>query len=235
MIFDDKRYYSDPEEMEQETEEQYEEDQFEEGEYPEDEQQYEEEQYAEEDVEEEGTELDRLLDFLTRALTQAPIVPLSNKRMVNVEMCLNIVDDIRNCLPDAVRYSQQIVANRDRILRDAQNAANAKVQSADARANSAIEEATDRAQSMVNDAEDRAKKIIEEAQMRARAMIEQSEIMRHAHEEAERLCNDALAEANEQRRQAHNYTEQLLRGMERDVQATLDAVHRSIKNISGNP
>ena len=68
--------------------------------------------------------------------------------------------------------------------------------------------------------------------MRARAMIEQSEIMRHAHEEADQLCNDARAEANEQRLQATRYAEELLREMERDVQATLDAVRRSIKNIT---
>ncbi len=191
--------------------------------------QYEEPEYEDED---EGTELDRLLDFLTKALTQAPTMPLSSKRMVNVEMCLSIVDDIRNCLPDAVRYSMQIVDNRDRILRDAQAEADAKVQAADARANSSIEEATRRAQGMVNSAEDRANQIIEEAQMRARAMIEQSEIMRHAHEEAAQLCNDARAEANEQRLQATRYTEELLRELERDVQATLDAVRRSIKNVA---
>ena len=191
-----------------------------------------------------GAELDSLLDFLVKALTQAPSVPLSGKRMVNVDMCLDIIEDIRNCLPDAVRYSQQIVDNRDRLIREAQieskrtinNAqaeANAKVQAADARANSAIEDATRRAQSMVNDAENRANQIIEEAHMRARAMIEQSEIMRHAHDEAAQLCNDARAEANEQRLQASRYAEELLRELERDIQSTLDAVHRSIKNVSG--
>ena len=230
MPKDEKMYYDESEELEQENgEEQFEEEEQYDEQY--DEEPYEGEEYEDE---EEGAELDRLLDFLSRALTQAPTVPLSNKRMVNVEMCLDILEDIRNCLPDAVRYSQQIVDNRDRILRDAQAEANAKVQSADARANSAIEEATRRAQSTVNSAEDRAKQIIEEAQMRARAMIEQSEIMRHAHEEATQLCNDARAEANEQRLQATRYTEELLRGLERDVQATLDAVRRSIKNVAGN-
>ena len=185
------------------------------------------------DEEEDATQLETLLDFLTQALTQSSAVPLSNKRMVNVDMCLDIVDNIRECLPASVQYCKQILDNRDRVMRDAHAAAEAKVKAADARANSAIDNATKRAQELVNEAEDRAREIIGDAQNRARAMVEQSEIMRHAHEEAAQLCNDARADANEQRMEAARYAEDLLRELERDVQATLDAVRRSRKNISG--
>ena len=100
MARDDERFFEENEDMEQEEEqEQY------------DDEAYEEEQY-EDEYDEEGTELDRLLDFLVKALEQGSQVPLSNKRMVNVEMCKSIVDDIRDCLPDAVRYAQQIVDNQ---------------------------------------------------------------------------------------------------------------------------
>ncbi len=195
---------------------------------------YEGEGYDEDEgVIEEGSELDQLLDFLAKALTEGSAVPLTNKRMVNVDMCLDILENIRACLPDAVRYSQQIVDNRDRILRDAQAEADAKVQAADARANSAIEEATRHSQDTVNKAEDRANQIVEEARERAMKMIEQDEITQRANEEATRIRNEARAEAGDQRLQAARYTEELLRELERDVQATLDAVRRSIKNITG--
>ena len=43
---------------------------------------------------------------------------------------------------------------------------------------------------------------------------------------------EARAEANEQRLSANRYAENILREMERDVQATLDAVRHSIENVS---
>ena len=190
--------------------------------------------YADQNDAPEDSELDKLLDFLIETLTVAPAVPLSSgKRMVSLQMCLDIVEDIRNCLPDEIRYSTEILKKRDRILRDAQSTAESKVQAADARANAAIDDANRRAQEIVAKAEDHAREIEEQAQMRARAMIDQSEIMRLAHEEAAQLCEEARADANDQRLKATRYSEDLLEELERDVQATLDAVRRSIQNISG--
>ena len=178
------------------------------------------------------TELDKLLDFLVETVTTAPAVPLNNnKRMVSLQMCLDIVEDIRNCLPDEIRYSMEILKKRDRILRDAQTAADSKSQAAEARANAAIDDANRRAQEIVHNAEDHAADILEQAETRARAMIDQSEITRLAHEEANQICEEARAEANDTRLEATRYAETLLQGLEQDVQETLDAVRKSIKGI----
>lgn len=178
-----------------------------------------------------GKELYELLDFLTEILEKAGSVPLTNKRLVNVDVCLDIVKDIQDNLPDAVQHANQVLEERDRILYDAETTASAKLDSANARADSAIDEATSRAQRIISDAEDRAQKIEQDAEMRARAMVSQSEIMRHANEEATTLCNEARADANEQRLAATRYAEELLRDLERDLEATLDAVRRSRKNV----
>ena len=193
--------------------------------------------YAEDDQngesEGEDTELEQLLGFLESTLTAAPAMPLNNnKRIVSLQMCLNIVEDIRNCLPDEIRYSSEIIKRRDRILRDAQAAADAKSKAAEARANAAIDDANSRAQSIVNDAEDHAADIIEQAETRARAMIDQSEITRLAHEEANQICEEARAAANDTRLQATRYAEALLQGLEGDVQSTLDALRESLKGIA---
>ena len=217
---DDNIFFDENEDMQQEEDQGQFEDDYQEDEY-------------EDGHSSEETDLNQLLDFLTKSLTEARPIPLMNARAVNVEMCLSIVENIRLCLPDAVRYGQQIIDNRDRILRDAESEARLKIQSANSRADSALEDATHRAQTTVNEAENHANEIVEEARRRARAMIDNSEIMQHAHEEATQLCNEARAQANEQKMEAVQYTEQLLRELERDVQATLDAVRRSIKNITG--
>ena len=191
-----------------------------------------EENYDGESAGGEDTELDSLLDFLVETVTSAKSIPLNNNmRIVSLQMILDIVEDIRNCLPDEIRYSSEILKKRDRILRDAQTAADSKNQAAEARANAAIDDANRRAQEIVNNAEDHAADIIEQAETRARAMIDQSEITRLAHEEANQICEEARAEANDTRLEANRYAETLLQALESDVESTLHAVRESLNGI----
>ena len=103
---------------------------------------------------------------------------------------MDVVADIRACLPKAVRAAQRVWDDRENILGSAQAAADQKIKRADARADKAIEDAELQARRTVEEAQNRADNILEEARNRARAMIEQSEIMRRAHEEADKICND---------------------------------------------
>ena len=168
------------------------------------------------------TELEQLLDFLADELSAAKPIPFNNtRRSVNAKMIMDIVDDIRACLPDEVRHAMNIMADCDQIIADAKSRANTRLQAADARADAIVASAKKRADDMIASAEERA-----------RHMIDQSEIVRLAHEEADKMCEEARAEANEQRLSANRYAENILREMERDVQATLDAVRRSIENVS---
>lgn len=201
---------------------------------PQDEQDYEPQEERQPQGDEPMDQLERLLLYLGKMFESASPVPLSNKRMVNADMCLRIIDNIYNCLPVAVRQAQQILDNRDRIIHDAEVEADAKVRAADARADAAIKDATQTAQRTIHEAEDKAEETIQQAEMRARAMVEQSEIMRHAHEEAAQLMNDTRVEVNQQKMEANQYVEDLLHELERDVQSTLSAVQSSLKNISGN-
>ena len=233
---DKKKYYPE-EEQEQETfseEEAYQEDEAEAAYQTEDYEENAGDVENDEGVEEEESTLETLLGFLTNTLMESKPVPLqSGKRAVNVQMCLDIIEDIRNSVPDDVRWAQSVLEKRKRILSEARAMADSRVKAADARANAALDNANKEAQRIEHEAEDHADKIVKEAQARARAMIDQSEIMRLAHEEADQICEDARADANDQRLNATRYAENLLGELEGDVQATLEAVHRSLENISG--
>lgn len=179
------------------------------------------------------TELEQLLDFLADELSAAKPIPFNNtRRSVNAKMIMDIVDDIRACLPDEVRHAMNIMADCDQIIADAKSRANTRLQAADARADAIVASAQSQAEELERSAKKRADDMIASAEERARHMIDQSEIVRLAHEEADRMCEEARAEANEQRLSANRYAENILREMERDVQATLDAVRRSIENVS---
>ena len=179
------------------------------------------------------TELEQLLDFLADELSAAKPIPFNNtRRSVNAKMIMDIVDDIRACLPDEVRHAMNIMADCDQIIADAKSRANTRLQAADARADAIVASAQSQAEELERSAKKRADDMIASAEERARHMIDQSEIVRLAHEEADKMCEEARAEANEQRLSANRYAENILREMERDVLATLDAVRRSIENVS---
>ena len=238
-----ERYYADPDDTEELEEEQPEENYDEGEEYADDsyddgyDEAAAEPEYEDEGEEEEPTELDdldNLLNFLLEEIKQAPAVMLdSDKHKVSYHVCADIVENIRGCLPDAVRYSEEILKHRDRILRDAEKQARARIEAADARADSALRDAQSRASDIVAEAEDHAAGIKAEAEERARKMIDQSEIVRLAHEEADRITDEARAKANEQKLQANRYAEALLNGIREDLTETVSAVDKSLDRIAG--
>ena len=180
----------------------------------------------------EGNEdLETLLDFLTEALNKASTVPLTNKRLVNVDMCLDALHNIRENLPVTVQQSIVILNERDQIIDEAIRFAENKQETAIARADSVIEDANMRAAQLKSDAEDRARKIIADAESRAQAAVEQSAITRQARDLAEQMEQEARAESNEQRLQALRYSEGLLRDMEQKLNAKVDEIRRIRQNL----
>ena len=64
-----------------------------------------------------------LLEDLDEELSKSASVPLTGKRLVDVEKCLDIVSELRVSLPDDVRDAEVIVRDREQIIADAQNQA----------------------------------------------------------------------------------------------------------------
>lgn len=62
----------------------------------------------------------KLLEFLYEELSNSSSVPLTGKRLVDVEKCLDIVSELRVTLPDDVKDAEMIVRDRDRILKEAE-------------------------------------------------------------------------------------------------------------------
>ena len=64
-----------------------------------------------------------LLEYLDEELSKSATVPLTGKRLVDVEKCLDIVSELRVTLPDDVKDAEVIVRDREQILADAQRQA----------------------------------------------------------------------------------------------------------------
>lgn len=175
----------------------------------------------------------QLLDYLQDAVESGSVMPLTSKRLVDAEMCSDIITDLRKNIPSAVRYAKKVSEDRKAILENARRSAEYKTSNANVRANAAIDDAERQADQILESAEDRAKRIIEDAEIRARAMIDNNSIKVAAQNEAREIVNEARAEASERQLEASAYGENLLHNVERELLRAVDMVRGKRQNLMG--
>lgn len=110
--------------------------------------------------------VEELLDLMEETLEEGTSVPFAaTKRVVDVERCRDIIDEVRNNLPDELRDSKKIVSDREQIVRTAQQEADNIIKQAEERAQVLVsdQEITKRAQKaaveIVNAAQNQAKEL----------------------------------------------------------------------------
>lgn len=60
-----------------------------------------------------------LVDRLEAAINKGTAVPFSNKRMIDEDECLDIIDQLRIAVPEEIKQSRRITQEKDRILAQA--------------------------------------------------------------------------------------------------------------------
>lgn len=106
-----------------------------------------------------------LLDYLQEEIEQGSTVPFSPKCMVDREKCLDIIEDIRKAFPAEITEAEQIRAEKDRILYDAEKEAEAIVAEAQEKSRRLVEEnhitqlAYQQAEEIISNAQNGAKEI----------------------------------------------------------------------------
>ena len=153
----------------------------------------------------------KLFEYLRDALNNAPTSFMSRgKRMVDVDECLNILNDMYNTLPVAMRGASKVYREQENILRGAKAEEMRILENANARADGILRAAQERAESTVANAEAKASRMLDEARAQAEEMVSETEIMQKAREEARTTVNQALAEASDKRLAAAGYADGLL-------------------------
>ena len=114
-------------------------------------------------------EILQLVDQLEQTLNRGWRVPFSPSLIVNSEECLRLIDQMRISIPSAIKESERMITERDRILSDAQA----------------------RAEQIVAHAEQQAIQIVSEDAITDRAREEAERIIAHGHAEAIRLVDEA--------------------------------------------
>lgn len=127
--------------------------------------------------------VDQLLDLMDETLEEGTAVPFASaRRVVDVDRVRDIIDEVRNNLPDEIRDSKKIVADREQILAMARQ-----------EGDNIIKQAEERARAMVSEQEivKRAKKYA--ADILAGAKSQSDELWRSANN----YCEEVLKKAEE--------------------------------------
>ncbi|MBP1556152.1 MAG: ATPase [Oscillospiraceae bacterium] len=114
--------------------------------------------------------LDKILDRMDDLLSESVSLPLSNRKLVDVDRMQDLLDELRRNLPQEIKDAKGVVLDRDSILEQAENQAEDIIQKAEARARQMISEeeifraAKKASNEMVSAAQQKAKESERQAQ-----------------------------------------------------------------------
>lgn len=102
-------------------------------------------------------------------------MPFTNKKVVEEEEILQIIDDLKVCMPDELDQSKKVLAERDKIIADAQR----------------------HADSMVAQAKDYIAKLTEESELVRQSQEHANLIIANANQSSEDLKNSSITYAGD--------------------------------------
>lgn len=105
-----------------------------------------------------------LVDRLEAAINKGTAVPFSNKRMIDEDECLDIIDQLRIAVPEEIKQSRRVTQEKDRILAQAKEEAERIVQMAHDEAARQADQSE-----LVRTAQGRAQAIAAQAEIDAKA------------------------------------------------------------------
>jgi hypothetical protein len=112
-----------------------------------------------------------LIDRLEELFNESRPIPFTHNVIVDEDRMLDLIDQMRVAIPDEVKKAQQLTAQRDRILAQAQEEVNRTLALAREKSDQLVER-----DSIVEAAKSRSDQIIEQAQLDILAMRREADV-----------------------------------------------------------
>ncbi len=130
-----------------------------------------------------------LIDRLEELFNESKVFPLTRNVMVDEDKMLDIIDQMRISIPEEVKKAQQLLAQKDRVMAQAQEEANRTVEIARQKADDLVHR-----DAIVVEAQRQAAHIKEQARLDAEATRSEADnyvidALTHLQNELERLTN----------------------------------------------
>lgn len=143
------------------------------------------------------------IEELEQYIDSCKYSPLSNSKIVvNKDEILEIIDNLKRSVPEEIKKYQRIIANRDAILRDAQ----------------------DKAEEMIKKANEMTSQLVSEHEVMQQAYKEANVIIDNATTEAGRIIDKATAQANAMKDAAVSYTDESLGSIQKILNDAIESV-----------
>lgn len=118
---------------------------------------------------------DKLLEDLESLVLNASKMPFTTKKMIEEEELLQIIDDLKASMPEELEQSQKVLAEKDKIIADAQR----------------------HADSMVAQAKDYIAKLTEESELVRQAQEQANQIVVSATKSSDELKSSSITYAGD--------------------------------------
>ncbi|MDB4897276.1 MAG: hypothetical protein JWN15_3538 [Firmicutes bacterium] len=150
-----------------------------------------------------------LLERLEELATQATKVPLTGKVLIDPDEVLAIVDEMRDMLPQEIRDANRVSRDREAIIGEAREQAEATVREAQTMATHLTSEAavTKEAQEQADELIDQAKRVARE--IRQNALEWADDLFARVSPDLERIANDTQKAAGAVRKAREELRQQL--------------------------
>ena len=142
---------------------------------------------------------DKLLEDLESLVMNASKVPFTNKKMVAEEEILQIIDDLKESMPAELEQSKKILAERDKVIADAQH----------------------HADGMVAQAKDYIAKLTEESELVRQAQERANQVIQTANDSSEQLKNSSITYAGDVLKYVESTLEKTLSSIQQNRESLL--------------
>ncbi|MCC6959572.1 MAG: hypothetical protein IT301_06960 [Dehalococcoidia bacterium] len=161
-----------------------------------------------------------LIDTLEELVIQARRLPVGGNLVVDRKRMLDVIDQMRLAVPSDLRQAQQVLETREQIITDAHESARATLDRAETERERRIEE-----NSVSREAQERSKQLLMDSEARARQVIAEADATAAAH------LSEAAEAASKQLDDADQYSLEVLRRLEHQIESFLDSIRISMGGL----
>lgn len=165
-------------------------------------------------------EILELIDSLEEIVIQARRLPVGGNLVVDRKRMLDVIDQMRLAVPADLREAAQVLEARDQIIQDAHHGARIERENAESERERLVDESA-----IVREAQERSHQMLREAEARARETIADADGTAAAH------LSEAAEAATRQLDDADQYSLEVLRRLENQLQAFVDSIRVSISSL----
>jgi len=152
------------------------------------------------------TRIEEIINELYEYVENAKTNLTQSKVVVQKDEIFSYLDELTLHIPDEIKRCQKIIANRENILK----------------------KANEDAAAIVEEANEKARQIEEDGKERARQLVEETAIMKSAYEQANKVVQNATAQGDKIVKDAEQYSDTIRTGAMNYADDMLDTIEKIV-------